>query len=133
VITKPPSTVQRDRQFGLSVGTVLVLLAIYLWWNGRVATGQSLGAAGALLIVLGYFQPRLLKYPSAAWWMLAGVLGYINARVILIAIFSLLLVPLGLLWRVIGRDPLARRRESFPGWTPYPPRYRDRAHYKRMY
>jgi hypothetical protein len=132
-MTKPGSTVQRDRQFGLSVGTVVVLLAAYLWWDGRVANAQVLGAVGAVLILLGYLQPRLLRYPSAAWWTLAAVLGYINARVILILIFSLLLVPLGLLWRVIGRDPLARRRKSFSGWTPYPARYRDRAHYQRMY
>lgn len=132
-MTKPASTVQRDRQFGLSVGTVVVLLAVYLWWDGRVANAQVLGAVGAVLILLGYLQPRLLRYPSAAWWTLAAVLGYINARVILILIFSLLLVPLGLLWRVIGRDPLARRRKSFSGWTPYPARYRDRAHYQRMY
>ena len=132
-MTKPASTVQRDRQFGLSVGTVVVLLAVYLWWDGRVANAQVLGAVGAVLILLGYLQPRLLRYPSAAWWTLAAVLGYINARVILILIFSLLLVPLGLLWRVIGRDPLARRRKSFSGWTPYPARYRNRAHYQRMY
>ena len=127
------STAQRERQFGLSVGTVVVLIAVYSWWSGRAASAQALGAVGAVLIALGYLRPQLLKYPSAAWWTLAGVLGYINARVILSLIFALLLVPLGLLWRLIGRDPLARRRESFPGWTPYPPRYRDRAHYRRMY
>jgi saxitoxin biosynthesis operon SxtJ-like protein len=132
-MTKPASIVQRDRQFGLSVGTVVILLAVYLWWDGRVVNAQVLGAVGAVLILLGYLQPRLLRYPSAAWWTLAAVLGYINARVILILIFSLLLVPLGLLWRVIGRDPLARRRKSFSGWTPHPARYRDRAHYQRMY
>ena len=27
-----------------------------------------------------------------------------------------------MVWRVTGKDPLARRREHWPGWTPYPER-----------
>ena len=45
-----------------------------------------------------------------------------------------LVLPPGLYWwRVTGKDPLARRRDRWPGWTPYPERYRDPKHYKRMY
>jgi len=35
--------------------------------------------------------------------------------------------------RVIGKDPLTRRRTQWPGWSPYPARYRDPKHYSRMY
>ena len=61
------------------------------------------------------------------------VLGYVNARVILTVAFAIVLTPLGLLWRVIGKDPLARRRENWPGWSPYPERYRNPDHFNRMY
>jgi hypothetical protein len=122
-----------ERAFGISVGTVLVLVAAYLFWRGRLPAAQVLFGVGAVLVLLGYLQPRWLKYPSAAWWKFAMVLGYVNARVILTLIFSLVLVPLGVVWRLIGRDPLARRRASWPGWSPYPPRYRDRTHYTRMF
>jgi hypothetical protein len=47
--------------------------------------------------------------------------------------FLLVLTPIGLIWRAIGRDPLARRRASWPGWTAYPSRYADRSHFTRMY
>jgi hypothetical protein len=123
----------RDRQFGLAVGSVLLLLAGVFVWRGRFLTAEILGGIGALLVVLGRFAPRLLKYPSAVWWKLAMVLGYVNARIILTVIFTLVLVPLSVVWRIIGRDPLARRRSNWPGWSPYPDRYRDRAHYTRMY
>jgi hypothetical protein len=36
-------------------------------------------------------------------------------------------------WRLTGRDPLARRRDKWPGWSPYPERYRNRKHYEQMY
>jgi hypothetical protein len=61
------------------------------------------------------------------------VLGYVNARVILTIAFTLVFIPLGLLWRLIGRDPLANHRANFPGWTGYPVRYRSRDHFTKMY
>jgi multisubunit Na+/H+ antiporter MnhB subunit len=123
----------RDRSFGLSVGTVLLGVAALLLWRGRLRSGAILGVAGTLLVVFGYLAPAALKWPSAAWWRLAAILGYVNARIILTVAFVLILTPIGLIWRAIGRDPLARRRRRWPGWMPHPERYRSAEHYKRMY
>jgi hypothetical protein len=122
-----------ERSFGISVGAVLLLIGGYNLWRGSTSVGQVLAVLGAVLMVLGYVRPSLLKWPSAAWWKLALVLGYINARVLLTVIFALVLVPVGLLWRVIGRDPLARRRVNWPGWSTHSARYRNPKHYERMY
>lgn len=123
----------KERSFGISVGTVLLFIAAFLLWRGRVPTAEILGGIGAVLLILGLTRPMLLKYPSAAWWAMAGVLGYVNARVILTVAFLLVLTPIGVIWRLIGRDPLTRKRANFAGWSPYPPRYRDRNHFNRMY
>jgi hypothetical protein len=88
---------------------------------------------GAVLLFLGLVYPPLLKYPSAAWWRFAQVLGYVNARVLLTVLFAVVLVPLSLIWRLTGKDPLARRRSAWRGWSAYPARYRDKQHYSRMY
>jgi hypothetical protein len=122
-----------ERSFGVSVGGVLVAIALVLWWRGRVGRAEILGTVGGLLLVLGVVAPALLKWPSAIWWRFAGVLAYVNARILLTVLFSVLLVPLSLIWRLTGKDPLARRREKFEGWTPYPARYRDRTHFERMF
>jgi hypothetical protein len=122
-----------ERSFGISVGAVLLLFAAYSVWRGSVTTAQVTGTVGAVLMLCGYLQPRLLKWPSAVWWKLALILGYINARVLLTVIFAVVLVPIGLMWRVIGRDPLGRRRVSWSGWSAHPARYRDTKHYERMY
>ena len=122
-----------ERSFGLSVGTVLILVAAFLVWRGRITAAAIVGGIGAVLVVLGYLQPRLLKWPSAAWWKLAMFLGYVNARLILSIAFILLLTPIGLIWRLIGRDPLVRKRSSWTGWIAYPARYADRSHFTRMY
>jgi hypothetical protein len=110
-----------------------MLIAAYLFWRGRTTPATITGVIGAILVTLGQFAPALLRWPSALWWRLAMILGYVNARIILTVIFTLVLVPLGTIWRVIGRDPLSRRRASWPGWSPYPERYRDRNHFTKMY
>jgi saxitoxin biosynthesis operon SxtJ-like protein len=122
-----------ERSFGVSVGSVLIVIAAILVWRGRIGRAEWLGAIGATLLVLGLVAPRALLWPSTAWWRFSRALGYLNARVLLTVLFALVLVPLALVWRVIGKDPLARRRDRFPGWTPYPERYRDVRHYERMF
>ena len=125
--------VNRDRSFGISVGVVLLAIAAALWWRGRVGRAEIVGGVGAFLLITGLVYAPLLKYPSAVWWRFSKVLGYVNARILLTVLFSVVLVPVSLVWRLTGRDPLARRRRTWPGWSAYPPRYRDPRHYERMY
>ena len=122
-----------ERSFGLSVGGVLCLIAIFLAWRRRIGRAEVLGAVGGALVVLGLASPRLLKWPSDLWWRFARALGYVNARIVLTLLFAIALVPLNAIWRLIGNDPLARRLDRWPGWSAYPARYRDRKHYSRMY
>jgi hypothetical protein len=88
-----------ERAFGVSIGTVLLILAAWSLWRGRVQSGAAFASAGTVLLILGLAWPTLIKWPSAIWW----------------------------------RFSLARERATFPGWSPPPARYRDRAHYSRMY
>jgi hypothetical protein len=130
---KPHHPQFQERSFGISVGSVLLLVAAYSIWRGRITVAELTGGIGALLLLLGLTRPLLLKWPSAVWWKFAMVLGYVNARVILTIAFAIVFVPLGVIWRLIGRDPLSNHRANFPGWTAYPARYRSRDHFRKMY
>jgi saxitoxin biosynthesis operon SxtJ-like protein len=123
----------QERSFGVSVGGVLIAIAAYFAWRGQLDRTAILGGVGAILVVLGLTAPRLLKYPSMVWWKFAMVLGYINARVILTIAFAIVLVPVSLAWRLIGHDPLTRKRSSWHGWSPSPERFRSPDHFTRMY
>jgi hypothetical protein len=122
-----------ERSFGVSVGGVLCVIAAALVWRGRIARAEWVGGIGAVLLVFGLVRPSVLKWPSAAWWRFAKALGYVNARILLSVLFGIVLTPLGLIWRVTGKDPMSRARSRWEGWTAYPARYRDRKHYERMY
>ncbi len=122
-----------ERSFGLSVGTVLLAIAAFALWRERLLVAQVLGGIGLALVVFGAVKPSLLYYPSKVWWRFAIALGYVNARIILTVAFVIVLTPISLIWRLIGRDPLQRRRSGWRGWTPYPERYRSPQHFTKMY
>lgn len=122
-----------ERSFGLSVGGVCLGIALWTAWRGRTTLATVLAIVGAVLIVAGAAAPSLLALPSRWWYRLAHALGWVNTRVLLTLMFLLIVIPVGLLLRLIGREPLARRRKAFPGWQEAPARYRDPQHYLRMY
>jgi multisubunit Na+/H+ antiporter MnhG subunit len=129
----PKGPANPERSFGLSVGAVLCAISLALVWRGRVHRAEVLGTIGGLLVILGVLRPALLGWPSAWWWRFSRALGRVNARVLLTLLFVVVLTPVGLIWRLMGRDPLARRRGGSSGWSLYPVRYRDRQHYLRMF
>jgi Saxitoxin biosynthesis operon protein SxtJ len=123
----------RERSFGLSIGSLMLASALLFAFRGRLVRAEILAVVGIVLVVLGAFKPVLLKAPSDVWWRFAHVLAYVNARVLLTVLFAAALVPVSVVWRLTGRDPLARRRDRWPGWSPHPHRYADPKHYTRMF
>jgi len=122
-----------ERSFGISVGSVLIVLALILLWRRRITRAEVLGGIGAVLLILGLAAPVLLKYPSKYWWKFSLAFGRVMARFWLSLLFLLVLTPVSFIWRLMGRDPLARSRDKWPGWSVYPERYRNRRHYDQMY
>ena len=130
-MAKGPKNPQRS--FGISLGSVLIVLALILLWRRRITRAEVLGGVGAVLLVLGLVAPSLLKYPSKYWWKFSLAFGRVMARFWLSLLFLVVLTPVSLIWRVMGRDPLTRSRDKWPGWSAYPERYRNRKHYDQMY
>ena len=128
------SMAPQERTFGLSVGLVSALVAAYFLWRGRTTSSAVFGLLAVGLILPALTMPSLLRVPNVLWRELSRGLGWLNARILLSAVFLLLLTPVGLVFRLAGRDPLgrgSRARES--GWVPYPERQRSPKHYERMY
>jgi hypothetical protein len=124
-----------EREFGLIVGGVLVLLAGWWLYRGKFpGVAQIFLPVGALLVLLGLIWPRALVLPNKAWMLLAEGLSFVTTRIILGVVFFLMVTPIGVIKRLSGWDPLSRRAgrsESY--WKPYSERQRDRRHYEKMY
>jgi len=128
MIVRTPS----ERSFGLSVGGVAIGAAALAWWRGYPTVALVLSAAGALLVVFGLVAPAALRIPNRVWWRFAQAVGWVNARVLLTLFFVLVLVPVGLAMRLVGRNPL-RASRAHTNWSPYPSRTRDPRHYDRLF
>jgi hypothetical protein len=128
---------REQRNFGRGVGLVLALIGAVLSWRAR-ATGSLAGAVllalGVVLLALGILAPRALTYPARAWMAFAHALGWLSTRVVLGALFYLVITPTGALLRLRGFDPMRRRQPSAGTyWLPYPPRQQDPKYYERMF
>ena len=127
---------RQERQFGISVGLVLLAAAAYFVWRGRGPFFVLVPAVvGGLLVVLGALAPRALVYPNRSWMAFAEALSFVSVRVVLGLLFYLVFTPLGAWRRWRGWDPLNRRvaagRTSF--WHPFSRRQADPKHYERMF
>ena len=126
---------RREREFGLIVGGVLLLLSGWWIYRGKFPTfSKYFIVIGALLVLLGLVLPKALVWPNKAWMALAEVLAFISTRIILAVVFFGIVTPIGFIKRLMGWDPLSRRagsRDSY--WQPYSERQRDARHYEKMY
>ena len=126
------------RRFGLAVGGLLLgLAALSAWRHGGALTTPAvllLGLGGGL-VGLGLLAPPLLGPVYRAWMALAFALGFVMTRVILTLAFVGLFVPVSLVFRLLGRDPLHQRPDPRAAsyWTARDDGPADRERLERLY
>ena len=124
-----------EREFGLIVGGVFILLGVWWFYRGKFIDAARVSIPlGLFLILLGLLLPRVLVVPNRLWMWLAEGMSFVMTRIILGIIFFLVITPIGAVKRSLGWDPLSRRGK--PGasyWTSYSARQRDPRHYEKMY
>ena len=108
MIDQPVSDSQA-RKSALSVAAVLLLIAAWNAYRDRPTLYLTLAGAGALLLLAGLFVPAGARAFHIGWMTFAGVLGYINSRIILSIMFYGVMTPTGVISRLVGRNPMNRR------------------------
>ena len=122
------------RRFGRTVviGSLLIATALHLL-RGWTTAALILAGAGVVIGGLGLTGTRAALPGYRLWMGVAFVAGNVVSRVILAAVYYLVVTPLGLVMRVTGRDRLAlRARGRASHWVDLP---RERAgdHYERQF
>ena len=62
------------------------------------------------LLFLGIFKPVLLKFPYELWIKLGNFLGSINSYIILGLVYITVVMPISLVMKCFGYDPLRKKR-----------------------
>lgn len=100
---------QKDlRQFGLIVGGVFSVIGLWpVVFRGESPRLWAM-VLGGLLVVLGTVAPQSLTQVHRVWMKIGHVLGSINTKIILGIIYYLLITPMGIVMRLMGKDPMHR-------------------------
>ena len=96
------------RKFGITVGAVFLLISILLYLTGK-ALFIFFGGIGILLVLFGLILPNVLRSVNKIWMTLAIILGWFMSRVILVILFYIIITPMALLLKIIGKDFLKLR------------------------
>jgi hypothetical protein len=97
------------RSFGLTVGGIFAVIGIWpiifhheglRWWAVVVA---------GLLIVPAVALPKSLFWIHKGWMAVGHVLGWINTRIILGVVFYVIVTPIGVVRRWLGKDPMGQQ------------------------
>jgi hypothetical protein len=110
------------RQFA---GLLLIIAGSFVCVQGLIL-GQgtwSLLVAGcaAILGMAGLLYPRVVREVFVLWMVVAFPLGWLVSTVILVAVFYAVFLPMGLVFRIAGRDALNRfpkRQNVVTYWHP---------------
>jgi hypothetical protein len=102
------------RQFGLTTGAIIVALFALLFPWVFDATSMPLWPwiLAGLLWLPALFIPSVLRPVYVTWMKIGHGIGWVNTRIILGVLFYVVILPMGLIMRLLGKDPMARKRDK---------------------
>jgi hypothetical protein len=110
---------QTDRAFGLMIGAALTIFALVLLFVFDAKLPWLFGIGGALFLV-GLISPGALLPLNRLWGEFAYRLGRVNNFLLLGLFYYLFIFPVGIVFKLFGRDPLQRKINNGAGsyWQP---------------
>jgi hypothetical protein len=104
------------RRFGWAIGSVLLVLGLWLAWREGAGSAWCLGV-GLLLMMLAGAAPHLLRWPHLVWMAVGLWLGTLVSTVFLGIFYLMVLTPIAIIARLAGKDflqlKLDRRRSCY--------------------
>ena len=97
-----PLTIAQCRDAALALVLLLLIVASFAGWFGLVL--PAIIVLVAAMLVPGLFRPYAFR-----WWGLSRGLSAVASRVLLTVIYMLVVMPVGLIRRVFGADPMRLR------------------------
>ncbi|MHC4870874.1 MAG: SxtJ family membrane protein [Planctomycetota bacterium] len=106
------------KKFGIAmlVGFGIIGLCFFLF--KRADTAYYCWAFGVVAGLLGLSQTKAALPVYLVWMAVAFIMGNIISRVLVVLFYYLMITPIGLIMRVIGRDKLhLKKRDTESYWS----------------
>ena len=97
--------ISSNRSFGIVFFVVFLLVALYPLINGEELRIWSL-IISIIFLILGLLNSKILTLLNKTWFKFGIFLGKIVSPLIMGIIFFLVVTPIGLIMRLLGKDVL---------------------------
>ena len=121
------------RSFGLMVGGIFAVIGLWPMVIYAAAPRWWAMIASAFLVLPALAFPNRLSWVYQRWMALGHVLGSINSKILLGVVFYLVITPIGIIRRLLGKDPMGMRPRDDVDSYRVIRKPRPASHLKRQY
>ncbi len=110
--------------FGLLLPTFFAIIGLLVWRRTAALTpATALWAVGGTLSAIYAVWPASRRTIYVGWMTAVYPIGWTVSHLLLGIVYFVVITPIGLTMRVLGRDPMARRfdRSASSYWVPRDP------------
>jgi hypothetical protein len=99
---KTKMTKDESRDTGMAMVLLLLIMYLSLKWKGLLLAAMALH-------VLNMIVPQIYRPVAVVWLGFSHALGTVMSKILLTIIFLVVVTPIGILRRLIGKDSLKLR------------------------
>ena len=118
-------SIKELRSFGVIAVIMMTLIGMILhWWKGiSITCVLYMVAAGVVVFLLSRVRAQLVKPVYIGLQLVTLPIGMVVSFVLMALFYYIIITPIGLFFRLIGRDPLCRKfdRRADSYWVPHRP------------
>jgi len=108
----PSPVLPSEKRFGLFMSIVFTGLAIYAFFKGFIISSAIAAVVAGLLCLFALIAPNKLAQHNQLWFQFGLLLGKVVSPVVLGIMFFVLITPVALITRLLGRDALALKKRT---------------------
>lgn len=109
-----PNSIKRKdlRNFALIWTFIFTVISVFPLIKGEGELRLWAIIVAAAFLIIGLFIPNILKYFYIYWVKFGEIMGNIVSKVILTLLFFIVFFPVGLVFRLMGKDLLSKKLDK---------------------
>ena len=123
------------RRFAIAMLIGFTILGLLSVWRGKgIGTASIVLWSLGVVLAVAAFIPRLGRMAYLAVYLPTSIIGYVVSNVLLALMFLVVITPLGLILKLMGKDLLQqqRRPKERTGWMPVKSTKTEDSYYRQF-
>ena len=103
-----PTEQSSPKSFGVVFSIVFLIVSLYPLINSEVLSIWAL-IVSVVFLLLAFIAPNILSLPNKLWFKFGMLLGSIIAPIVMALVFFVIVLPTGLIMRLLDKDLLKQK------------------------